>query len=108
MVDRHKAPSQEGETIVLVNGFEDLSIFAGLCKSLENTFQNSGLSLKIKLAKKKWDSLKKTADPTVVLNMEVRGWVADKESVTYAGGLWIHDTAGNLQVDPRNGYAYDR
>lgn len=87
---RDKAPSQEGETIVLVNGFEDLSIYAGLCKSLENTFQNSGLSLKIKLAKKKWDSLKKTADPTVVLNMEVRGWVADKESVTYYRNL--HDS----------------
>ena len=86
---KDKEPAPGGEAIILINGFEDLSVYAGICRELESLYLNSPLSIRIKLAKKKWDELKEASDPTTIQLMEARGWIAEKESVTFYRNL--HD-----------------
>lgn len=82
-----REPEQNGEAIILINGFDNLSIYTKLCCEIDALYHSSTLSYNLKLAKRKWEELKKSADTTDVQLMENRGWVADKESVTYYRNL---------------------
>lgn len=80
-----KQPDTNDETLVLVNGFEQLSYYAELAATLEKKYNDSKYSINIKLAKRKWDELSTSASTRLqdIQMMQQHGWVADKESVTF-------------------------
>ena len=86
LVSSHE-PEKSGETMIMINGFEDLRLYNQLARRISDFYKLSPLSIEIKLAGKKWASLQKTSDTTTIQSMMQNGWVADKESVTYYRNL---------------------
>ena len=78
-----KEPAPGSEAIILINGFERLSIYAEIAKKLSERYSSRPLTLNIKLAKRKWEELSKSSSALVVQQVRQNGWVAEKESVTY-------------------------
>lgn len=78
-----KTPSHGGEAIILINGFERLRLYQEIAAKLNRDFEGSGLSLNIKLAKRKWEDLSQDSDTITKQTMQQKGWVAEKESVTF-------------------------
>ena len=78
-----KQPAPDSESIILINGFERLRMYSELASSIESSMSGRGASVNIKLAKKKWEELSKTADTTTIQQMLQHDWVANKESVTF-------------------------
>lgn len=76
-------PAPDGETIILVNGFESLKLYEEIAARLSSFYQGSGLSLNIKLAKRKWEALCTNSDSVTIEQMKQNRWVAEKESVTF-------------------------
>lgn len=83
-------PKAGSEMMVMINGFEELSIYEQIALRLSQRYHDTPVSIKIKLAKKKWEKLKEHADSSDVQSMISHGWVSDKESITYYRNL--HDT----------------
>lgn len=82
----------DSETMVMINGFEDLSIYERIASFLEQYYENTSISIRIKLAKKKWEKLKeRSGDSSIFRSMESHGWVSDKESITYYRNLHDRD-----------------
>ena len=79
----NRVPASGNETIILVNGFDKLKIYAELATTLEETYNSSTFTLNVKLAKRKWDELVKTSDTTTIQQMLQNNWVAENESVTF-------------------------
>ncbi len=80
---RRSAPSSDGETMIRVDGFENVRFYDTLAQRISATFSDSGLSVDIKLAKNKWEYFKKNARGTsYVQSLQQNGWVADHESIT--------------------------
>lgn len=78
-----RLPDPGSELILLINGFEDLKIYAELSSVVYKKYFGSEYSLNIKLAKKKWEELSKKSDTTTVQFMTQNKWVAEKESITF-------------------------
>ena len=78
-----KEPTQNSESIILINGFESLNQYCEFAEKICEHYSESIFSLNIKLAKRKWDTLSKLSDTTTIQQMQQNKWVADKESVTY-------------------------
>lgn len=83
-------PESDGEMIVMINGFQDISIYEMIAQNLEAYYKTRPLKWKIKLAKRKWEILRSHADTSTIQSMEQNSWIADKESITYYRNL--HDT----------------
>ena len=82
--------SESLETMVRVDGFEDLNIYNQVAQRLTN--ENPGKKLEIKLAYNKWNYFKENYKDTSVLNsMETNDWVSTKESITYYRNLHKSD-----------------
>ena len=80
---RRNAPSSNGETMIRIDGFEDVRFYDNLAHRISMAFSNSDLSVDIKLAKNKWEYFKKNAENTsYVQSLHQNGWVADHESIT--------------------------
>lgn len=80
---RRNAPSSNGETMVRIDGFEDVRFYDNLAHRISIAFSSSELSVDIKLAKNKWEYFKKNAENTsYVQSLHQNGWVADHESIT--------------------------
>lgn len=86
LVSSHE-PEKNGETMIMVNGFEDLRLYNQVARLIAYAYKLSPLSVEIKLAGKKWAALQAASDTTTVQSMVQNGWVADKESVTYYRNL---------------------
>ena len=82
MVSSHE-PEINGETMIMINGFENLQIYNQIAKKISDKYKNSRLSIGIKLAGKKWIDLQKNCDTTVVQSMLQNDWIAEKESITF-------------------------
>ena len=61
---RRNAPSSNGETMIRIDGFEDVRFYDNLAHRISMAFSNSELSVDIKLAKNKWEYFKKNAENT--------------------------------------------
>ncbi len=83
-------PEVDSEMMVMINGFEELSIYEQIALRVSQYYHNTSISIKIKLAKKKWEKLREHADSSDVQSMISHGWISDKESITYYRNL--HDT----------------
>lgn len=77
-----KKPAANEESIILINGFEQLRYYANLADALENQYKDN-YAINIKLAKRKWKKLLSEANSQDIQLMQQHGWVADKESVTF-------------------------
>ena len=82
-----KEPAPGNETIILINGFDRLIIYAEIAKRLNSRYSDRSISINIKLAKRKWEELSKKSNDLLVQQVEQSGLVADKESVTYYRNL---------------------
>lgn len=78
-----RLPDPGNELILLVNGFEDLKIYAELSSAVYKEFSGSEYTLNIKLAPKKWEELSARSDTTTVQLMRLNNWVAEHESITF-------------------------
>lgn len=78
-----KAPDNDGEAIILINGFESLKLYEEIAENISRKLKEIGTTFNIKLAKNKWEDLKEKSDTTTIQQMLSHGWVADQESVTF-------------------------
>lgn len=82
-----REPDVSGETMILINGFENLGIYNQIARLITYAYKFRPLSVDIKLAGKKWLSLREDSDTTTVQSMLQNNWVAETESVTYYRNL---------------------
>lgn len=83
-----KEPSSDMETMIRVDGFENVAIYERVAAKLTSELESEGISLDIKLAKNKLKSFKKNVENTTILQSMVQhGWVSDAESITYYRNL---------------------
>jgi hypothetical protein len=83
-----KSPSSTGETMIRVNGFEDIKIYESIAQKLKEYYSKTGLSLDIKLARNKWEFFRNTSqDSSCLQMMEQQGWIAEDESITHYRNL---------------------
>lgn len=85
-------PSKDKETMVRVDGFEDINIYNQVAIQLKNNIDKLGLTIDIKLARNKWNEFNKSVKNTSVLQfMKQQKWVAEQESMTYYRNLVIRN-----------------
>ena len=80
-------PEKDGETIILINGFSELSFYSSLAELIFKKFNEDDKRVGIKLAGKKWKELKNSSNTTEIQFMEHHSFIADNESVTYYRNL---------------------
>lgn len=81
-------PSSDTETMIRVDGFENVAIYEKVAAKVTSLLENEGISIDIKLAKNKWNYFKKkTENMTVMQSMSQHGWIADAESITHYRNL---------------------
>lgn len=84
----NNAPSNDGEMMIRVDGFEDVKIYETLSRKLTEEFAGGDLTVDIKLAKNKWEYfLKNSNESSVLQSLEQHGWIAEVESITYYRNL---------------------
>lgn len=77
-------PSKNTETMVRVDGFENIEIYEQVAVQLFKIVESKGLTINVKLAKNKWNSFKKKIKNTTALQfMKQNGWVAEEDSMTH-------------------------
>lgn len=87
----NNAPSNDGEMMIRVDGFENIRIYEAIARQISKELLDKGLTVKIKLARNKWNYFKEKSDAITCMNsMEQHGWVAEEDSITYYRNL--HDT----------------
>ena len=87
----NNAPSNDGEMMIRVDGFENIRIYEAIARQVSKELLDKGLTVKIKLARNKWNYFKEKTDAITCMNsMEQHGWVAEEDSITYYRNL--HDT----------------
>ena len=57
-------PSKDKETMVRVDGFEDINIYNQVAIQLKNNIDKLGLTIDIKLARNKWNEFNKSVKNT--------------------------------------------
>ncbi len=81
-------PSKDKETMIRVDGFDNIKIYEQVASKLSEQLHKEGLTLDIKLAKNKWNAFKKKSDNTTILqSMMQHNWVAEEDSMTYYRNL---------------------
>ena len=81
-------PSKDKETMIRVDGFDNIKIYEQVASKLSEELLKEGLTLDIKLAKNKWNAFKKKSDNTTILHsMMQHNWVAEEDSMTHYRNL---------------------
>lgn len=81
-------PSKDKETMIRVDGFDNIKIYEQVASKLSEELLKEGLTLDIKLAKNKWNAFKKKTDNTTILqSMMQHNWVAEEDSMTHYRNL---------------------
>ncbi len=81
-------PSKNKETMIRVDGFDNIKIYEQVASKLTELLYKEGLTLDIKLAKNKWNVFKKKSDNTTILQfMMQHNWVAEEDSMTHYRNL---------------------
>lgn len=85
------APANDGEMMIRVDSFENIKIYEALARVVSKELSDRGLTVKIKLARNKWQYFKENAkDSTYINSMEQHEWIAESESITHYRNM--HDT----------------
>ena len=81
-------PSKDKETMIRVDGFDNIKIYEQVASKLSEELLKEGLTLDVKLAKNKWNAFKKKTDNTTILqSMMQHNWVAEEDSMTHYRNL---------------------
>lgn len=81
-------PSKDKETMIRVDGFDNIKIYEQVASKLSEELLKEGLTLDIKLAKNKWNAFKKkTHNTTILQSMMQHNWVAEEDSMTHYRNL---------------------
>lgn len=81
-------PSKDKETMIRVDGFDNIKIYEQVASKLSEELNKEGLILDIKLAKNKWNAFKKKSYNTTILQSMIQhNWVAEEDSMTYYRNL---------------------
>lgn len=80
---RDKEITDQSKSIIIINGFERLDIYANIAEAIRRYAESEHFSVTIKLAKRKWDKLSQLSDTATSQRMEQNEWVAMSQSVTY-------------------------
>lgn len=81
-------PSKDKETMIRVDGFDNIKIYEQVASKLSEALNKEGLTFDIKLAKNKWNAFKKKSDNTTILqSMMQHKWVAEEDSMTHYRNL---------------------
>lgn len=86
LIAQHE-PTVDGETMLMINGFDDIYIYYQVAQLLFNKYSSSALKIKIKVAGRKWRELSGKCDTTTRQAMLNNGWIAENESITYYRNL---------------------
>jgi rubrerythrin len=81
-VMRQKKPGESSNTIVRIDGFEDIRIYEQFCKKIKEYCDNQKIQLIAKLSYPKYLEFKETGDKTALLSMEQNNWVDFDDSMT--------------------------
>lgn len=85
-------PSANTETMVRVDGFDNIKIYEQVAAKISARLEAQGLTVDVKIAKNKWNSFKKKIENTAILqSMERRKWIAEDDSITYYRNLHTSD-----------------
>ena len=57
-------PSKENETMIRIDGFDDMAIYEQVASKISMIFEKKGLTVDIKLAKNKWNFFEKNSENT--------------------------------------------
>lgn len=80
---KRNIPASDGETMIRIDGFEDIRFYDALARAITHEFEGSNLSVDIKLANNKWQYFSKDSTKTSYLHsLKQHGWVAENESIT--------------------------
>ena len=80
---KRNLPSIEGESMIKVDGFEDICFYNELAYKISKIVEDAGLTVDIKLSGNKWENFKKNTELSSVLaSMSQNGWVAENKSIT--------------------------
>ncbi len=81
-------PSADNETMVRVDGFDNIAVYEQVAERITSLLEEKGLTVDVKLAKNKWNSFQKNPENTTVLqSMKQHGWIAEEDSVTHYRNL---------------------
>lgn len=84
----NNAPEKDSETMIRVDGFENLAIYEAVARAIKEKLDGTEYSYDIKLAKNKWNMFQNTcSDSTVLQSMKAHNWIASSESITYYRNL---------------------
>lgn len=79
----NNAPSENGEMMIRVDGFEDIKIYETLARTVSKGLEERNLTVRIKLAKNKWKYFQSNSDESSYLqSMAQNGWVVESKSIT--------------------------
>lgn len=81
-------PLSDNETMVRVDGFDNIAVYEQVAGRITSLFEEKGLTVDVKLAKNKWNSFQKNPENTTILHsMKQHGWIAEENSVTHYRNL---------------------
>lgn len=81
-------PSANKETMIRVDGFDNIAIYEQVASRITSLLWEKGLTVDVRLANNKWNSLKKNTDNTTILqSMRQHNWIAEEDSITHYRNL---------------------
>ena len=81
-------PSTNKETMVRVDGFDNIAIYEQVASRITSLLGEKGLTVDVRLAKNKWHSFKRNPDNTTILqSMRRHEWIAEEDSITHYRNL---------------------
>ena len=106
----YNEPSKEKETMIRIDGFDELAIYEQVATKISNIVKEKGLTINIRLAKNKYNNFKNSEDinTTILQSMEQHNWVATEASITYYRNLHKSDVVllmGTEDEEDRGGLA---
>lgn len=102
-------PSKENETMIRIDGFDDMAIYEQVASKISMIFEKKGLTVDIKLAKNKWNFFEKNSENTTIIqSMKQHNWIAEEDSITHYRNLHTSDVVilmGTEEEEDKGGLA---
>ena len=81
-------PSIDKETMIRVDGFDNIAIYEQVAARITLLLEKKGLTVDARLARNKWNSFKKNSENTTILqSMRQHEWIAKEDSITHYRNL---------------------
>ena len=81
-------PSIDKETMIRVDGFDNIAIYEQVAARITLLLEKKGLTVDVRLARNKWNFFKKNTENTTILqSMRQHEWIAKEDSITHYRNL---------------------